>query len=324
MEQAEGVAPSLSERQVARLISAAERGESDLGASPSRRRAHVVGVTGPPGSGKSTLVDVLVAEVRAGGSTVAVLAIDPSSPVTGGAVLGDRVRMSRHATDPGVYIRSMGTRGAVRGLAAAARDAVRVLDTAGYDLVVVETVGVGQVELDVMGLADTVVVVTVPGLGDTMQMNKAGLMEIADVFAVNMADRPETGRHLRELKQALAIGRRHDDMPPVCPTVALTGEGVPRLREAVLAHYAAMQQDDALVPRRRAQLAAEVRELAQAQMRFQVDAQLTEASAAGLFDEVWEGSLTPRQAASRLVHAACTRGSATPARTRRGEQGLDR
>lgn len=221
-----------SEREVARLISKVERGEvADATADLSLGRssgAHVIGITGSPGSGKSTLVDVLAQKMRADGRTVAILAIDPSSHLTGGAVLGDRVRMSSHSQDPGIFIRSMGTRGSTTGLARAARDAVKVLDAAGYDVVIVETVGVGQVELDVLTIADTVAVVLVPGLGDTVQMNKAGIMEIGDLFVVNMADRPETARFVRDLKQALAVGARHTytDMPPVCCTVALTGDGV--------------------------------------------------------------------------------------------------
>lgn len=222
----------VSEREIARLISKIERGDvADVAGNlplGGAAGAHVIGITGSPGSGKSTLVDVLASQMRADGRTVAILAIDPSSHLTGGAVLGDRVRMSSHSQDPGIFIRSMGTRGSTTGLARAARDAVRVLDAAGYDVVIVETVGVGQVELDVLTVADTVAVVLVPGLGDTMQMNKAGIMEIGDLFVVNMADRAETLGFVRDLKQALAVGARnaHADMPPVCCTVALSGEGV--------------------------------------------------------------------------------------------------
>ncbi|MGE2836063.1 methylmalonyl Co-A mutase-associated GTPase MeaB [Mycobacterium sp. SMC-4] len=231
-----GLAP---ERETARLISKVERGEiADVAGDlllEDTAGAHVIGITGSPGSGKSTLVDVLARQIRADGRTVAILAIDPSSHLTGGAVLGDRVRMSSHSQDPGIFIRSMGTRGSTTGLARAARDAVKVLEAAGYDVVIVETVGVGQVELDVLTVADTVAVVLVPGLGDTMQMNKAGIMEIGDLFVVNMADRAETSTFVRDLKQALAVGARHthSDMPPVCCTVALTGEGVDALWSAL-------------------------------------------------------------------------------------------
>lgn len=236
--QGDGEAPSrltMCEREIARLISRIERDETydsitGIGADPDQT-AQIIGVTGAPGSGKSTLVDVLAREIRADGRTVAILAIDPSSHLTGGAVLGDRVRMSSHSQDPGIYIRSMGTRGSTTGLANAARDAVRVLEGAGYDTVIVETVGVGQVELDVLTIADIIAVVLVPGLGDTMQMNKAGIMEIGDLYVVNMADRAETPGFVRELKQALAIGSRHADLPPVCKTIALTGDGIRELWE---------------------------------------------------------------------------------------------
>ena len=258
---------SLSERDVAQMISAAEAGRTDeatLGTGEvAARRAQVIGITGPPGSGKSTLVDVLLCQARERGLTAAVLAIDPSSDRTGGAVLGDRVRMSRHSTDPGVYIRSMATRGSTRGLAGATRDAVRVLEAAGYDVVIVETVGIGQVELDIVGLADTVAVLTIPGLGDTMQMNKAGIMEVGDVFVVNMADRPETQRTVRELRQALAIGRQHDSMPPICTTVALEGTGVVELWNELEAHHRALKASGELASRRLAHARAEFRELAQ-------------------------------------------------------------
>lgn len=280
-ERAEPPCFRLSERAIARMISAAEAGRTDeatLGtAEVARRRARVIGITGPPGSGKSTLVDVLLSQVRAHGMTAAVLAIDPSSDRTGGAVLGDRVRMSRHSTDPGVYIRSMATRGSTRGLAGATRDAVRVVEAAGYDVVIVETVGIGQVELDIVGLADTVVVLTVPGLGDTMQMNKAGIMEVADVFVVNMADRPETARTVRELKQALAIGRQHDAMPPVCTTIAVQGEGVAELWESLDAHHRALADSGELAARRLAHARAEFREIAQREWLRLLDHKFTAA-----------------------------------------------
>jgi LAO/AO transport system kinase len=269
---------TLSERDVARMISAAEAGRTDeatLGTGEAaERRAQVIGITGPPGSGKSTLVDVLLSQIRGRGMTAAVLAIDPSSDRTGGAVLGDRVRMSRHSTDPGVYIRSMATRGSTRGLAAATRDAVRVVEAAGYDVVIVETVGIGQVELDIVGLADTVAVLTIPGLGDTMQMNKAGIMEVGDVFVVNMADRPETSCTVRELKQALAIGRQHDAMPPICTTVALQGEGVAELWQTLEAHHRALADSGELASRRLAHARAEFREIAQREWLRLLDAKL--------------------------------------------------
>ncbi|MBS0577950.1 MAG: methylmalonyl Co-A mutase-associated GTPase MeaB [Proteobacteria bacterium] len=202
-------------------------------------RAHVVGITGPPGAGKSTLVDTLIAAVRAGGRTVAVLAIDPTSPFTGGAILGDRLRMSRHATDPGVFVRSMGTRGTHGGLARAAYDACLVLDAMGYDLVIVETVGVGQEEMEIVALAHTTVIVTVPGLGDEVQAVKAGLLETGDVLVINKADRDgfeQTRRHLE-----LMLHLRENAVPqsrkvPLLRTVASRGEGADELLQALDTH----------------------------------------------------------------------------------------
>lgn len=267
----------LSEREVARLITLLERGDrSQISSLPSGQgHAHVIGVTGPPGSGKSTLVNALGTAVRAAGQTMAVLAIDPSSHLTGGAVLGDRVRMSSHSSDDGVFIRSMGTRGSGTGLATAARDAVRVLDAAGYDVVVVETVGVGQVELDVLTVADTVAVVMVPGLGDTMQMNKAGIMEIGDVYVVNMADRPETDRFVKDLRQALALGARHDELPPICPTTAPSGEGVPDLWAALVA----LDRRDRASGRRERQRQAQLRREFDQELRRHVLNRLAELQA---------------------------------------------
>jgi LAO/AO transport system kinase len=202
-------------------------------------RAHVVGITGPPGAGKSTLVDALIAAVRESKRTVAVLAIDPSSPFTGGAILGDRLRMSRHATDPGVFVRSMGTRGTHGGLARAAYDACLVLDAMGYDLVIVETVGVGQVEMQIVALAHTTVIVTVPGLGDEVQAVKAGLLETGDVLVINKADRDgfeQTRRHLELLLHLRESAAPQAARVPLLATVASRGEGAAELLQALDAH----------------------------------------------------------------------------------------
>ncbi len=203
---------------------------------PHTGRAQVIGVTGPPGSGKSTLTDRIIETARKAGKRVGVVAVDPSSPFTGGALLGDRVRMNMRATDPGVFIRSMATRGSLGGLSRGAPDAVRVLDAAGYDIIVVETVGVGQAEVDIMSIADTVVVVAVPGMGDEIQNIKAGLMEIGDVFVVNKADREGAERTAAELQEWLTHTGQDGWDPAVVMTTASKGEGIDGLFTALDQH----------------------------------------------------------------------------------------
>lgn len=236
----------------ARLISRAEAGAAEARpalAEAYRRagRAHVVGITGVPGSGKSTLVGRLTRALRATGAKVAVVAIDPSSPYSGGSILGDRVRMSDLATDPGVFIRSMATRGATGGMARAALDAADVLDVAGFDSVIIETVGVGQDEVEIAKASHTTVVVSAPGLGDEIQAIKAGILEIADIHVVSKCDRPDANRTLTDLKLMLALGTA-DDAPdawrvPVVGTSAITGEGIENLVDCIQRHRTAVPSD---------------------------------------------------------------------------------
>ncbi|MCK5689355.1 methylmalonyl Co-A mutase-associated GTPase MeaB [Myxococcota bacterium] len=201
------------------------------------RGAHIIGITGNPGAGKSTLVDSLIYNLRAEGKTVAVLAIDPSSPFSGGAILGDRIRMSRHTTDDGVFIRSMATRGALGGLSRATWDSVRILDATGYDIILIETVGVGQDEIDVARLAQTSVVVMVPGLGDDIQAIKAGILEIADIFLINKSDRPGADEVERGLKAMMTYASKMQDWEtPVLRSIAKQGEGIAELLEAADKH----------------------------------------------------------------------------------------
>jgi len=217
-------------------------------------RARVVGVTGPPGAGKSTLVDRLAQAVRARGESVGILCVDPTSPFSGGALLGDRIRMQGLATDPQVFIRSMATRGAMGGLARATRDAVDVLDAAGFDWILVETVGVGQDEVDVVSSVDTVLVVAVPGLGDDIQAIKAGIFEIADVFVLNKADREGADRTYRDLATMLSLAAALDWTPPIVRTVALRGEGIAALVAEIERHRGWMEEEGRLAGRRREQL----------------------------------------------------------------------
>lgn len=221
---------------------------------PHTGKAAVIGITGAPGAGKSTLTDKLIQAMRNDGLTVGVVAVDPSSPFTGGAILGDRVRMSRFSTDPGVFIRSMATRGHLGGLARATADVVKVLDAQGKDVVIIETVGVGQDEVDIMRLADTTCVVLVPGLGDTIQSMKAGLMEIADIFVINKADRPGADQLYSEVAHRIeqdAQMHERDWTPPVLKTVAVDDQGVDALWAAIRDHWKYLDESGRLEARRR-------------------------------------------------------------------------
>ena len=296
-------------RAVARLISLVE------GASPQLREvmaalapltggAYVVGLTGSPGVGKSTSTSALVGAYRAAGRRVGVLAVDPSSPFSGGALLGDRVRMSEHASDPGVYIRSMATRGHLGGLAWAAPQAIRVLDAAGCDVVIVETVGVGQSEVEIAAQADTTVVLLAPGMGDGIQAAKAGILEIGDVYVVNKADRDGADATARELNHMLGLGESRgpgDWRPPIVKTVAARGEGTDRLVEALEKHRAWMDERGVLAERRRARAAGEIETIALTALRARLADLRGDARLSALAARVTEGALDPYAAADELV-----------------------
>lgn len=296
---------------LARLLSVVERGGEaahDVArvVHPLGGTATTVGLTGSPGAGKSTLTSATVADIRSSGERVAVLAIDPSSPFTGGAILGDRVRMDEHALDEGVFIRSMATRGHLGGLSLAAPEAVRVLDAAGWPLVLLETVGVGQVEVEVAGEADTTVVVVNPGWGDAVQANKAGLMEIADVFVINKADRPGAAETRRDLEAMLSLtaaaGRAGDGWrPPVVETVALDGAGVSELRAAIAEHQDWSTASGERERRRRHRLTNELHRIIAARLLARATALGSGSGFEALLTEIVDRQLDPWSAADRVL-----------------------
>ena len=294
-------------RALARIISIVE--DRRAGADeileqlyPHSGTAYVIGLTGAPGAGKSTITDRLIGTVRSQGDEVAVLAVDPSSPFTGGAILGDRVRMQDHVSDPGVYVRSMGSRGHLGGVSDATTRAVTVLDAVGKPFVFVETVGVGQAEVEIVDAADTTVVVVNPGWGDAIQAAKAGLLEIADVFVVNKADRPGAPETVRDLKQMLMLGDQSGWMPPIIESVATTGDGIDLLWKAVEDHRSHLTVSGELQERRRARVETEIRRGLVAEVLAAASDRLGEAEVDGLVDEVASRSLDPWTAARRLLN----------------------
>jgi LAO/AO transport system kinase len=271
---------------------------------PSTGKARIVGVTGPPGVGKSTLIGALTAEMRKTDREVAVLSIDPSSPFTRGALLGDRIRLSDHFLDKGVFIRSMASRGALGGLSEAALQTALLMDASGKDDVFLETVGVGQGEIDVVDHADTIVLCLMPGSGDSIQALKAGVMEIPDVIVVNKADHPLTDTMIREIKGVLALGDQGSWKVPVLRTEAVTGAGVAELAERIAAHRTHLEAEGTLETRRARNLRNEVMEIAAARMRRELDSSVSEDRAvAELLERVVRRELDPATAATELLES---------------------
>jgi LAO/AO transport system kinase len=291
-------------RAVAQLISLVEDGGPELAAAmnelhPHTGHAYSVGITGAPGSGKSTLTEGLVTRARSDELRIGVLAVDPSSPFSGGALLGDRVRMQSHALDPAVFIRSMATRGHLGGLSLATPEAVRVLDAVGNDLVVIETVGVGQAEVEITDACDTTLVVLNPGWGDAVQTAKAGLMEIADVFVVNKADRAGARDTVREIKQMLDMAEM-EWRPPIVSTVAIKSEGFEELWDEIKNHRSYQERKGLLAARRRRRIQREITEIVAERFRERVELEgrrLLE----DLTDQVAARKCDPYEAANKLV-----------------------
>jgi LAO/AO transport system kinase len=293
-------------RATAKLLSLVEQGgtgarEVIAMLHPRTGNAWSVGITGAPGSGKSTLTDKLVGAMRADELEVGVLAVDPTSPFSGGAILGDRVRMQEHATDPGVFIRSMATRGHLGGLALSTPQALRVLDAVGKQWIVVETVGVGQVEVEIAGQADTAVVVVNPGWGDAVQAAKAGLMEIADIFVVNKSDRPGAADTVRDLDGMLELAGTLRWRPPIVCTTATTGDGVDGLWAAIRAHRDHLESEGLLDDRRRLRQVDELRALVAARLQARADALSAGARFDELVDDVVARRRDPYTAADALL-----------------------
>ena len=292
-----------SSQAVARLISLVENHMEQAVPElrtlyPHTGRASVVGVTGPPGAGKSTLVNALVREIRLGKRRVGVVAIDPTSPFTGGAILGDRIRMQDHSADPGVFVRSMATRGRLGGLAPATSGVVAVLDAFGCDIIFVETVGAGQGEVEIAGAADTVLLVTVPTLGDSVQTLKAGIMEIGDIFIVNKADQGDAERTAMEIKAMLGLAPQHSGWrPPVLLAAATEGRGIAQILKAVDEHRHYLVEHGLLINRRKVRRRQEILEVVEDRLLARVGGDRVDA----LATRVAEGGLDPYTAADELL-----------------------
>jgi LAO/AO transport system kinase len=299
-------ARSGDKRSIARLMSVVENDEPGAAEAmrvlyPETGRAQILGITGPPGGGKSTLVNRLAGAYRERASRVAIVAVDPSSPFSGGAILGDRIRMRERFLDEGIFIRSMASRGHAGGLARATSRVVNVLDALGTDVVIVETVGVGQEEVDVIRVVDTVCLVTVPGLGDDIQAIKAGVLEIADVLVVNKADRPGADETARDLAQMLTLAKDRPWKTPIVRTSAQTGDGLPQLIEAIDKHRAWSRESGEYLERRRGAARAEVEALLREALLRELEGRVGDARLDAAIAKVADRSIDPYAAVEELL-----------------------
>lgn len=295
-------------RALARIVSIIEHGGTDAREIlarlyPHTGAAHIVGITGPPGAGKSTLVNELALEVRRRGRTVAIIAVDPTSPFTGGAILGDRIRMQPLGGDQGVFVRSMASRGQLGGIARATGDVVKVFDAAGFDLIMVETLGAGQAEVEIVREAHTTVVVEVPGLGDDIQALKAGILEIADIFVVNKADREGADKTKRQLQTMLHMAEQSDGgwTVPILSSVATKREGITAVVDALERHRQHLQESGGLAERERGRIERELHTILQSMILDLIRARVPDAQRAALIERIHDRSMDPYTAAEELL-----------------------
>ncbi len=290
---------------IARAISLVENNGSDAQEMmkkifPGTGKSIVIGITGPPGSGKSTLVDQMAVHLRKNGKKIGIIAVDPSSPFTGGAILGDRIRMMRHSTDPEVFIRSMAARGHLGGLAKATGEVITILEAAGKDFILVETVGVGQDEVEVVKLADIVLVIVIPGAGDEIQAFKAGIMEIADIFVLNKADSPDAGKTERQIKAMLDLGFEGDTLPPIVKTVATEGEGVESLVNEI-DKLAGSKSQEFIDSRKKRLISWMLRDIISEKIYQTVSQNIPESEFESLVERIFKREIDPYTVADEIV-----------------------